>query len=154
MEKWTHIHSPKGNGGRMKYLPAVMFSVLAALVGCIGGALQRSAGPGSQPGLVLTHIAAAIVMCAVIAAVFAWLSTDHSDTSAQKAYITASDGRTVIPMVGPYATESDAFADLPLAKAQFDAQSRFEWAVQIVAEETTLVGVGNDHFAHPSAARH
>ncbi|OBF76130.1 MULTISPECIES: hypothetical protein [Mycobacteriaceae] len=139
----------------MKYLPAVMLTVFAAGAGCIGGVLQGFAGAGSQPGLVITHLAAAIFICALTAAVIGWLAGSSQDRQqpSQRAYITATDGHTVIPMLGPYENESVAFDTLPHARAQFDAEGRYEWTVQSAAVDTTLTGLGNEHFKPPSVAR-
>lgn len=139
----------------MRYLSAVMLTLLAASAGCIGGVLQGFAGPGSQPGLAITHLAAAIFVLALIVAVTGWLAGDHSHRQhpSEKAYITATDGRTVIPMLGPYETESAAFDALPHAKAQFDADDCYAWTVQTAPSDTTLIGLGNEHFTPASTTQ-
>ncbi|MEN4397364.1 hypothetical protein [Mycolicibacterium conceptionense] len=139
----------------MRYLPAVLLAVLAAGAGCIGGTLQTFGGPGTQPGLAITHLAAVIFVCALSAAVIGWLAGNHRDRPqpSLKAYVTATDGRTVIPMLGPYDNETVAFDVLPHAQAQFDPEGRYEWTVRTAEADTTPAGVGNEHFRTVSAAR-
>lgn len=130
----------------MKYTPAVALALIAAVVAAIGGALQAATGPGSQPGVTLTHLAAGIGAFALFAAVIAWLARDYGTVPAVHVYVTATDGQTVIPVVGPYASEDAAYIDLPDIRAQFDPHRRYEWTVTTAATDTAVTGVANDHF--------
>jgi hypothetical protein len=128
----------------MEYAPAAALALLAAVVAAIGGALQGANGPGSQPGITLTHFAGAIVVCALIAAVIGWLARDREIDV--PAYVTVTDGHAVIPMIGPYETERAAYGDLPQIRAQFDPDGRYAWTVETVAADATVVGVANEYF--------
>jgi CDP-diglyceride synthetase len=130
----------------MKYAPAAALALLAAVVAAIGGALQGVNGPGSQPGITLSHFAGGIVVCALIAAVIGWLARDREIDAPVPAYVTVTDGNAVIPMIGPYETERAAYGDLPQIRAQFDPDGRYAWTVEIVAADATVVGVANEYF--------
>lgn len=130
----------------MKYTPAVALTLIAALVAAIGGALQGATGPGTQPGVTLTHFAAGMGVLALFAAVIAGLARDDETAPAAHVYVTATDGEAIIPVVGPYASEVAAYADLPDIRAQFDPHGRYEWMVQTADTDTAVTGVANDHF--------
>lgn len=130
----------------MKYTPAVALALIAAMVAAIGGALQGAAGPGTQPGVTLTHLAAGVGVFALLAAVVAWFARDDETALVAHAYVTATDGQAVIPVVGPYASEDAAYADLPDIRAQFDPHGHYEWTVQTADTDTAVTGVANDHF--------
>lgn len=131
----------------MRYLPAAALTLLAAILATIGGALQGANGPGTQPGITLTHLAAAVVVAAAIAAVIGWLTREPRPADDKYAYVTATDGQTVIPVVGPYETEWAAYDELPSAKQQFDPDGRYAWTVQTTSDPSAVVeGVANTHF--------
>jgi hypothetical protein len=130
----------------MKYAPAAALALLAAIVAAIGSALQRANGPGSQPGITLSHVAGGIIVCALIAAVIGWLAHGREIDAPVPAYVTATDGNVVIPMIGPYDTERAAYGDLPQIRAQFDPDGRYVWTVETAAADATVVGVANEYF--------
>jgi hypothetical protein len=129
----------------MKYAPVAALALLAAVVAAIGSALQRANGPGSQPGITLSHVAGGIIVCALIAAVIGWLAYGREIDAPVPAYVTATDGHVVIPMIGPYDTERAAYGDLPQIRAQFDPDDRYAWTVETAAD-ATVVGVANEYF--------
>lgn len=112
--------------------------LLAAAPGIAGGSLQRSHGAGSEPGLTLTHVSAALLVFAVAASA-AWLIARRTGC---RALITATDGLTTFPIAGPYATAREARIDLPRVREQFDPAGRYRWDVATTSDET-VVGVAN-----------
>ena len=131
----------------MRYIPAAVMTLLAAALSALGGALQGNDGPGTQPGITLTHISAAVVVGAVIVAVIAWTTRGPRQAEAKYVYVTATDGHIVIPVVGPYDTEQAAYGDLASIREQFDPEGLYAWTVQATTEADAVVGgVANDHF--------
>ncbi|MEE3755268.1 hypothetical protein [Mycobacterium intracellulare] len=130
----------------MKYTPAAVLALLGAVIATIGGALQAASGAGSQPGITFTHAGGVGAACALIAVILAALTGSHPEPDAKSVYVTATDGHAVIPVIGPYETERDAYADLPHIRAQFDPEGRYAWTVQIAPDETTVAGVANEFF--------
>ncbi|MGJ6127110.1 hypothetical protein QN239_31485 [Mycolicibacterium sp. Y3] len=131
----------------MRYIPAAALTLLAATLAALGGALQSADGPGTLPGIALTRVAAAVVIGAVAVAVITRLTRDPGQATAKYAYVTATDGHIVIPVVGPYENEKAAYGDLASVRAQFDPEGGYAWTVQTTTDADAVVdGVGNEHF--------
>ncbi|WP_195165941.1 hypothetical protein [Mycobacteroides abscessus] len=145
--------------------PAVLFSA-AVLLGAAGGAMQRGGGPGSEPGLTIAHTAAGLFVLGLAATVL-WLISRGSKTTRPasevfddmeavpgdenaeavgegRAFITASDGHQILPMVGPYDSDAAAFDELPAVRELLDHDGNYQWAVQFVTDEH-VVGLANDY---------
>jgi hypothetical protein len=131
----------------MRYIPAAALTLLAATLAALGGALQGSDGPGTRPGITLTHVAAAVVVGAVVVALITRLTRDPGPDMAEYVYVTATDGRTVIPVVGPYGDERAAYDDLAPIRERFDPEGAYAWTVQATTDANAAVdGVANEHF--------
>lgn len=121
-------------------LPATLF-VMAAGLAAAGGAMQRMSGPGSQPGLTLTHGGGFALVAALLGLVWCLKRRQAS----RKAFITASDGNTTFPIAGPYDSSGAARRELPHVQDQFDPDGRYQWDVQCTDDEA-LVGLANDYI--------
>lgn len=109
---------------------AAVFAVAAFVAAFAGGALQRSDGPGSQPGLALAHSAAVLLIVAAVVFVIALVRRWWF----MRAFIMASDGVSTKPITGPYRTRAVAHRHLSSVRAQLDPDGAYQWDVLVTAE--------------------